>query len=433
MNRFLRHISIRLLIVILVGLPLGLWLLPWIHDWFPAYSATPIAGGVIFLVGLILGLTLDFVGRKRIQSLIREGELWERAGLSARAEKKYNQAIRIHDSILVSPWSARSLTPMLTGVLARYFLTSSCDHPGFKLAASHYLKANPGDENLGSLWLDQFKPKLGIVPMDQAVLTAMADIHYSNPEMLEKLTGKFLVLGRVDYFAKRLYKGFLDRFGPENTSDSMSNGCREYIRYRDRIYALMGKPQDVGENDILPDLSPIISSPGVTMLKDRLGSGRAVLPFLRKDGQGGLWLFIGLKNRLGEVFGLVRQKEKMGSYLRIGFMGLLGGGLMFFVWNTISHMLKPTAMEKTNHQVEVQIPKPFTIQVAAYLKQNHADRYVSELQKEGLTATIKKTDGGGKIWYLVRVSEFPDKVSAADYGKNLKARKLIDDFFVSNH
>ncbi|MCP4672119.1 MAG: SPOR domain-containing protein, partial [Desulfobacula sp.] len=76
--------------------------------------------------------------------------------------------------------------------------------------------------------------------------------------------------------------------------------------------------------------------------------------------------------------------------------------------------------------------KPFTIQVAAYLKQVHADRYAGVLKKKGFTPFIKKVRGGGKTWYVVRVSEFSDKASAAAFGKKLKDKKIIDDFFVSN-
>ena len=44
----------------------------------------------------------------------------------------------------------------------------------------------------------------------------------------------------------------------------------------------------------------------------------------------------------------------------------------------------------------------------------------------------KKVNGGGKTWFVVRVSEFADKKSAADYGRKLKRQKIIDDFFVNN-
>lgn len=82
--------------------------------------------------------------------------------------------------------------------------------------------------------------------------------------------------------------------------------------------------------------------------------------------------------------------------------------------------------------IEIQFPKPFTIQVAAYLKQVHADRYAAILKQKGIVPIITKVKGGGKIWYVVRISEFADKATAAAFGKKLKAEKIIDDFFVSN-
>jgi septal ring-binding cell division protein DamX len=82
--------------------------------------------------------------------------------------------------------------------------------------------------------------------------------------------------------------------------------------------------------------------------------------------------------------------------------------------------------------IEIQVPKPFTIQVAAYLKQIHADRYAAVLKKKGIVSIVKKVEGGGKIWFVVRISEFTDKSTAAAFGKKLKAEKIIDDFFVSN-
>lgn len=82
--------------------------------------------------------------------------------------------------------------------------------------------------------------------------------------------------------------------------------------------------------------------------------------------------------------------------------------------------------------MEISAPKPFTIQVAAYLKQVHADRYAAILKQKGVVPIIITAKGGGKTWYVVRISEFPDKATAAAFGKKLKAEKIIDDFFVSN-
>jgi cell division protein FtsN len=95
-------------------------------------------------------------------------------------------------------------------------------------------------------------------------------------------------------------------------------------------------------------------------------------------------------------------------------------------------MLKSRTVEIQKVAVDMPTPKPFTIQVAAYLKQESADHYVDLLKKKGIDAAVKKVAGGGKTWFVVRVSEFEDKQSAEAYGQTLKQQKIIDDFFVNN-
>jgi cell division protein FtsN len=100
--------------------------------------------------------------------------------------------------------------------------------------------------------------------------------------------------------------------------------------------------------------------------------------------------------------------------------------------STISHTFKSRTIEKEKIKIPIQVFKPFTIQVAAYLKQKHAKRYVGILKKKEIDARIKKVYGGGKTWFVVRISEFTDKKSAVAYGRKLKKQKIIDDFFVNN-
>ncbi len=111
---------------------------------------------------------------------------------------------------------------------------------------------------------------------------------------------------------------------------------------------------------------------------------------------------------------------------------LVSGLLLFFMGSTRSHIFKSRTIEKEKIKIPVKVFKPFTIQVAAYLKPKHAQRYVDILKKKEIDARIKKVYGGGKTWFVVRVSEFIDKKSAAAYGQKLKKEKIIDDFFVNN-
>ncbi|MCK7506114.1 MAG: SPOR domain-containing protein [Desulfobacterales bacterium] len=57
---------------------------------------------------------------------------------------------------------------------------------------------------------------------------------------------------------------------------------------------------------------------------------------------------------------------------------------------------------------------PFTLQVAAYLKQEYALKLVEELKRKGLDAYWTETSSGGKLWYQVRISHFPDQQAARE-------------------
>jgi cell division septation protein DedD len=120
--------------------------------------------------------------------------------------------------------------------------------------------------------------------------------------------------------------------------------------------------------------------------------------------------------------------------LRWTVVGLVGIGLAVLVANTASHLLqsKPTSQEIETPQV-VEITDPFTLQVAAYLKSEHAEKYVQQLKDQGMDAYWTVAQGVKRKWYQVRISHFADKDSARTYGEDLKSRGIIDDFYVANY
>jgi cell division protein FtsN len=113
-------------------------------------------------------------------------------------------------------------------------------------------------------------------------------------------------------------------------------------------------------------------------------------------------------------------------------MGLLCVGMAVFIYHTISYLKTPEPVAKTEIVIKERVPKPFTIQVAAYLADSHASDYVSLLTRQGVDARIKKTTAGGKTWYLIHVSEFENRKTAATYGNQLKSEHIIEEFFVTN-
>ena len=75
----------------------------------------------------------------------------------------------------------------------------------------------------------------------------------------------------------------------------------------------------------------------------------------------------------------------------------------------------------------------FTIQVAAYLKPEDARRFVDRLKQNHIDAFWVKAVSANRAWYQVKVSHFATKDEAVKYGETLKAKGLIDDFYVANY
>ncbi len=439
MIRILGSLSLRLWIIVLLAPPVCFYFLPMMLRVFPGVPPAMSGGFLLLFLGGVVGASLDFIGRTRLEGMMKEGEIWERTGVLSRAEKTYENAIRIYNSFLLSPLFAKNIGNRLAGTLARFSLTAGIERPHFKLASAVYLRSSPGDEILATLWLEQLKREGVAGPLEQEVLTALADIHYTHKRLVILLAEVLLDLGRMDYSAKRVYKTLLD--DPQLAGEIETS-------FREKIHELLGVKTPGGgwEAAEIPGdngLGRVVStSPDGRGSQKQFLRGVAAffvrfLPALFTGGvkHGVRGLGAGLTFCIlyfRRAISLVRKREGMGFYLRAGAMGILSVWLLFFMGNTISHILKSRALEKEPRMMEIQVPKPFTIQVAAYLKQVHSDRYAAILKQKGIIPVIKKVEGGGKTWYVVRISEFPDKVAAAAFGKKLKAEKIIDDFFVSN-
>ncbi len=435
MTRNLGNLSLRLWIIALLAPPVCFYFLPMILGVFPEVHPAIFGGLLLLFLGGGVGVSLDFIGRTRLEGMMKEGEIWERAGVLSRAEKTYENAIRIYDSFLLSPLFAKNIGRRLAGTLARFSLTAGIDRPYLKLASAVYLRSNPGDEILAILWLEKLKKEGMAGTLEQEVLTALANIHYTHKRLVILLADVLLDLGRMDYSAKRVYKMLLD--DPE-----LPRALK--TAFRVKIHGLLGKPQGSGEpwesTEILGNNGAgrvVSTSPDRRGFQKQFFKGVAAfftrVAIVVKHGVRGLGASLGFCVLcFRRAIALIRERERIGFYLRAGAMGILSVWLLFFMGNTIAHILKSRVLVKEPRMMEISAPKPFTIQVAAYLKQVHADRYAAILKQKGIVPIIITAKGGGKTWYVVRISEFPDKVTAAAFGKKLKAEKIIDDFFVSN-
>lgn len=433
MTRHLRSLCIRLWITLFLGIPLSLVT----GSAFLSFSSGPglfiVEAGVVILLFFFIDAVFHILGQTMITRLIKEGEAWERSGIFIKSRKCYESAVRIFDTFLLSPFRSKRTALMLTRTLAQFALSSQAGLPQFSLAVNAYLEMNPLDEDICLLWVKRLIKCEQITPEQEAILTLLASVHGDSPRLMPLLTRCFIGLGRTDFAAQTIYqravadqslnRRFADRIRDLMVNPDDSNGAMEPAPAR-RDYSV-----DTGT---APAYRPHIGGAGRTGRKLAGSVISAVRSIVRTTGSllAAMISFVALT--AGAAVTCVKEKEKVRFYLKLAAVTLAGIFLVLFIMNTISHLVPEKVPASDPVPVDIQTPKPFTIQVAAYLTQRHAQNYVARLKKQDIDARIKTVDGGGKQWFLVMVSEFPDKASAAEYGRTLKQRGLIQDFFVNN-
>ncbi|HGY10898.1 MAG TPA: SPOR domain-containing protein, partial [Desulfobacterales bacterium] len=415
----LRNISVHLWITTLFAIPLSFYLLPGLVEFFPGIN--PLITGFVTIAGVIviISFLMDLTAKKIIINLIKEGHAWERSGIFNKADKNYTKALRIYDTFLLWPFTSKKTAQRMSGAIAKFNLNSFVENKNFKLGTLFYLKINPADRDIAYLWLTRLRKSSIVTSFEQEILSMLAERYYNDKILSILILDIFLGLEREDFTAKKLYQHVLS--DPE-----LKHG------YAKKIEALIGKPEDTLQKEVsfqFFDKKPV--------KKVEIGKKVQVLTKKGVYFLQSLWSFMGgsfsfLMLSAAKMYNYIKQNEKTRFYLKAGFLMLVSGLLLFFMVNTRSHIFKSRTIEKEKIKTPVQVFKPFTIQVAAYLKQKYAQRYVDTLKKKEIDARIKKVYGGGKTWYVVRVSEFIDRKSAAAYGQKLKKLKIIDDFFVNN-
>ncbi len=424
----LRYIGVLLWVCCLFAIPASFYILPRLARFFPSISPLIVCGVILLAIFCLFGVLMNIIARRLVRRFIKEGQTWERSGIEPKAQKNYIRALRIYDTFLLWPFSAKKTAMEISGAIAAFQLNTHSEHQNLKLGTAVYLKINPQDEDIAKLWLTQLSHSSIISTFEQDVLTILAQIHMNNRTLASLIAEIFLDLQRNDYVAGKLYQEVKHHPDLANL-------------YQERIQELVKEPPDEsvdnlgGETLLKPDVyteAKVSQKKRMEIKKFLLHLSGQVISLINRIWMLLMSLSSSLIQVIGRVISYFRHNEKMQFYLKAGVMTIICCGLAFFMISTVTHTFKTRALEKKKIALEAATPKPFTIQVAAYLKLSHANRYVDILKKKEIDASVKKVDGGGKTWFVVRVSKFADKKGAAEYGLKLRQQGIIDDFFVNN-
>ncbi|UCE53342.1 MAG: SPOR domain-containing protein [Desulfobacterales bacterium] len=481
MTQTLRHFAARIWVSVLVGGLISLWILPHIQSRIGLQWALFPVAIILMLVFWGVGWILNRWGMSALKRLVREAGVYERNGMYPEAENAFRSAVAIFDSFLISQFVKQKKSASLAARMARFYLARADKNSESEAFLVSYLHAHPGDEEVAENWLTQIESRGGLKEEHQELVYRIGSSQPKNKTIQVALARFYLLLERTDFPALQTYRRIFeleDQAAPEfvNGLSQLFLTERRADEWALKIY-LQAIEQDEGQTGLLSGIAACVRwMPKTARNQDLLQKAYQCLEGIdqldlkkmssgfkppapspappkprRKKGIGtslNNLIDAAVKGVIQSIFSAVRwiirwvtsfvDLLKHYRKARRVFAGILLAALTACVAvlliNTVSHLIKTDkAVKKKTEPVASVVTDPFTIQVAAYLAPEHAQRYVVQLKKQGLDAFWTEAFSAEKKWYQVRVSHFPDKKSAREYGESLKSKGIIEDFYVANY
>jgi hypothetical protein len=480
MLSFFKHIAVRIWLTAILGGLASLWLLPSLQARI-GLQWTPLAAALIMLIAFFLiGWVSSRWGVGLVEQLAREAGVFERDGMVAEAEGKFRHALAVFDSALISPVVKKHKADALMARVARFYLARAAKSYESEAFLMSYLQSNPEDEEVAENWIEQLEGRGGLQEEHQELAYRIGSAQPHNRIIQAVLARYYLILERTDFPALQTYRrvstfeeqppsGFIDNLaqlflrekradewaleiylkaiGEHDQRSAILRGiaaCVRWVVETERSKPLLQKAYACLEGidtDELEKMSDGFKAPVPTVNKKVLGrphrkktyflpiAGAVLQRFY--EGISALPVWAWRQIRFAGQWA-VQSKRARRALAGLAVAGLTAGVIVLVI-NTVGHLVKTetTTAQKIEKAPE-QITDPFTLQVAAYLEPTYAKSDVERLKKQNLDAYWREAINANKKWYQVRVSHFADKKSARDFGESLKARGIIEDYYIAN-
>ena len=481
MGLFFKHLAVRLWAALLIGGLAALVVLPpFAGAVGPGWMVIP-GAGLVALAYWLTGLVFGAMGRHRLDRLIAEATVWERAGMDREARQTLAQAEATVDSFYFSPFSRKVPAARLLAQMARMQLSQPTSESSSEALVGAYLDRFPRDREAAAKWLERMLAG-GEATHRSHDIAARIDAAHPDDDALQQLLAQFyLVEGRCDFAALQTYRRLLDAqeaspgnllvdladlflahrrtdglaletyltvHQPENAPRLLTAGiaacCRQLpptplnrplLNRADS--ALQAFPPAERRRLAATFLAEAAAAPVEPPMAAPRVTGEAFAAWLRRMQAGAGHTadrLAALANRIKVDAGRLLSARSTQTTVKWSAIGLLIAAVGWLVVSTTVHLVDDfEPVESAPEPAPAPVTDPFTLQVAAYLKEADAQRYVEQLKAKGLDAYWTRASGNNKTWYQVRVSHFQTKAQARAMGEDLKARKLIADYYVANY
>jgi hypothetical protein len=481
MTQTLKHFAARIWFSVLASGLISLWLLPQVQTRLGLQWALLPVVAVVVLIFWFAGWISNLWAMSIIKRLVREAVACERDGMHPEAENAFRGAVAVFDSFLVSPFERQKKSIILAARMARFYLSRTDKQPESERFLVSYLYDHPEDEEVVENWMTQIEGRGGLREVHQELAYRIGNAQPKNmaiqhvlarfyllmeradfpalqtyrrvfdesdqvsPQFIENLSQLFLRERRADEWALKVYLQAIQRGGERSKLLRGLAACLRWTRATERNKPLRQQASKYLEGIDELQLKQMRSgfkppAPPPEPVKPRRKMGMRVFV---TDAIGGLARGIAtgisaavawIVRRVTAFIDLLKRSRKARRALASAVLAGLTAAVALLMINTLGYLTKTeTAVRQKAKGKIVVVTDPFTIQVAAYLNSEHAHRYVAQLKKHGLDAYWTQAVSANKKWYQVRVSHFADKQSARQYGESLKAKGIIEDFYVANY
>jgi hypothetical protein len=475
--------AFRLWATLLIGGLTALLLLPPFAGLVgPKWMVVP-AGFLLVAAYWAAGVVGAAAGRRRLARHLDEAVAWERAGMLREARLALDRAAATVDSFLFSPLTHSAADRRLAAQVARFQLARSSPDSDWDAAIGAYLYTHPQDRDAAAKWLASMLDGRTTTPRAHEITAKIGAANPADIPIQRMLAQLYVDQQRCDLAALQTYRRLLEAGStlPETMIDAIGELFLSRRRADDlalAVYLSLHEQGRARHRRWLPGiaacrrnvhggamtqallqradraLAEIAPSTQKQLAEDFLGQMGDVAA-LRPGDEGRVFKWSAAKTALRDrsaalllrgstmIAGMARYlrrirdaltSKRSKSLLKWVVAGGFTLGVGGFLLNTAIH-LAATFRTQENPPASVAVPvtDPFTIQVAAYLKEADAQGYVDHLKEQGLDAYWTRASGANKTWYQVRVSHFKTKAEAKAFGDMLKKRQLIGDYYVANY
>ena len=478
MLSFLKHISVRIWLTVFFGGVVCLWVLPSFQAQIGLQWVLLPVALILVTAFLLIGWVSNRWGLGSVERLIHEAGVYERDGMVAEAEKRFRRAMAVFDSFLISPLVKKQKTDALTARIARFYLARARKTYDSETFLVSYLQSNPQDEEVAENWIQQIESRGGLKEEHQDLAYLIGGSQPKNRTIQSVLARFYLTLERTDFPALQTYRRVLTADQPSDFLKDLAGlflrerradesalavylkaieesdhrpeiirgiaACVRWISLTERNKPLLKQAYAYLDGIDPPEIKKMSTGfkPPVPLADQQavqrsiqkrpsfLQTTGAVLQTFCEDVTAlPVWIFRQMRSAVRWTL----QSKKSKQVFTVVLLAGLSAAVVVLVINTVGHLVKTEApVAQKIEKAPEKITDPFTLQVAAYLKPVHAKKFVENLKKQGLDAYWREAISANKKWYQVRVSHFPDKKSARDFGESLKAKGIIDDYYVAN-